>query len=137
MRVVAGILENVRGEILLCQRPPGKHLAGLWEFPGGKVGIGEIDQQALVRELREELELDLSVADLLHKVGAFSFTYLAGPIELIVFRVRCLGEPRATLDVQNFRWVEPFAIDPSTLSGADVEPLRTYLKIFASGGNAT
>jgi 8-oxo-dGTP diphosphatase len=55
VHVVAGIVRDERGRILLAQRPPGKHLAGLWEFPGGKSEPGEAPEHALRRELAEEI----------------------------------------------------------------------------------
>lgn len=57
--VVAAALIDVDGRVLLAQRPPGKSMAGLWEFPGGKVADGETPEDALVRELREELSIDV------------------------------------------------------------------------------
>lgn len=58
--VVAGIVINARQEVLIAERPAGKAWAGYWEFPGGKVECGESNICALVRELREELAIDLS-----------------------------------------------------------------------------
>ena len=55
--VVAGVLRNSKDEILLIQRPKDKPMAGLWEFPGGKIELGETPEEALVRELREEIAL--------------------------------------------------------------------------------
>ncbi len=63
--VVAAVLQNDAGQILLTQRPEGKSLAGLWEFPGGKVDAGEIPVQALIRELHEEIGIDVAADDLL------------------------------------------------------------------------
>lgn len=57
LSVVAGALLDANGRFLLQQRPPGKHHAGLWEFPGGKVEAGETPRNALVRELNEELTI--------------------------------------------------------------------------------
>jgi len=58
--VVAGALCDARGQVLIAQRPPAKHMAGRWEFPGGKVGPAESEQQALVRELRKFYRLGSS-----------------------------------------------------------------------------
>ena len=55
LRVVCALIEDEAGRLLLAQRPPGKHLAGLWEFPGGKIETGESPQEALIREIAEEL----------------------------------------------------------------------------------
>jgi 8-oxo-dGTP diphosphatase len=57
--VAAAVLLDGEGRVLLAQRPEGKNLAGLWEFPGGKIEAGERPEQALVRELREELGIDV------------------------------------------------------------------------------
>jgi len=59
--VVAAALFDAEGRVLLAQRPPKKVMAGLWEFPGGKVGAFETPEHALVRELNEELAIDTSV----------------------------------------------------------------------------
>ncbi|HVM79607.1 MAG TPA: (deoxy)nucleoside triphosphate pyrophosphohydrolase [Stellaceae bacterium] len=58
--VVAVALVDADGRVLLAQRPPGKAMAGLWEFPGGKVHQGETPEAALIRELREELGIDVT-----------------------------------------------------------------------------
>ena len=57
--VVAVALIDVDGRVLIAKRPEGKKLAGLWEFPGGKVEPGERPEQALIRELKEELDIDV------------------------------------------------------------------------------
>ena len=60
--VVAAALIDADGRVLLAQRPPGKAMAGLWEFPGGKVHEGETPEQALIRELHEELGIDVAAS---------------------------------------------------------------------------
>jgi 8-oxo-dGTP diphosphatase len=60
--VAAAVLIDDRKRVLLAQRPPGKTMAGLWEFPGGKLDAGELPEAALVRELREELGIETSSA---------------------------------------------------------------------------
>ena len=60
--VVAAALVDTDGRVLLAQRPPGRSMAGLWEFPGGKVEPGEPPEQALIRELHEELAIDVKAS---------------------------------------------------------------------------
>jgi 8-oxo-dGTP diphosphatase len=68
VEVVCGVIENGDGCYLACLRPIGKHLGGLWEFPGGKVEPGEFHEAALIRELREELGIEVMVGTALEPV---------------------------------------------------------------------
>ncbi len=122
--VVSGIIENEKGEILLAQRPPGKRLAGFWEFPGGKIEAGESGEAALLRELKEELNLDVRIVNFL---GVFRHNYEWGTIDLHVYVVSALSAPSATEDVHIFKWIRPSKIERAELAEADVEPLEFYL----------
>lgn len=124
IQVAAGIIEDGRGNVLIAQRPPGKRLAGFWEFPGGKVEAGESAAQALVRELKEELELDVRVAG---ELGRFPYEYVWGGVELHVFRVVGLNEPSPTDQIRVFRWINPGEIELKTFAAADHAPLKAYL----------
>jgi 8-oxo-dGTP diphosphatase len=126
VRVAGGIIENGKGEVLLAQRPPGKYLAGLWEFPGGKIEPGETPEAALIRELKEELHLDVRIGQ---SLGSFPHTYPNGAIELFIFQVFAKSEPRTTADVQVFRWVRPNEISPLELTPADILPWKKYLAL--------
>jgi len=91
--VVCGVIEDVEGRVLACLRPAGKHLGGLWEFPGGKVEHGEAPRMALVRELREELGVEVEVLGALDPVP---WQYERGAIRLLAFHCRITrGDPAA------------------------------------------
>ena len=125
LRVVCGVITNFSGEYLLCQRPEGKSQAGLWEFPGGKIDEGESAQQALVRELQEELGCTVTVGEglspVVHHYEKFS-------IELIPFYCSVsVGRPMA-LEHQAMEWVPLEGFGEYTLAPADewiVESLRS------------
>ena len=102
LRVVAAVIER-EGRILVGQRPPGKSHPLLWEFPGGKVEAGESLRDALMRELREELEIDAEVG---REVDRYEFGYAKQqPIELIFFEVSAFGEEPVNRAFHEVRWV--------------------------------
>jgi 8-oxo-dGTP diphosphatase len=89
--VVCGVIRNESGCFLACLRPQGKHLGGQWEFPGGKVEAGESHQAALIRELREELGVEVVVGTALQPVR---WTYDRGEILLMPYLcVITCGQP--------------------------------------------
>lgn len=101
LEVVCGIIEDRSGRFLACRRPAGKHLGGLWEFPGGKVDPGETPRSALARELHEELGVEVDVGEALQPVV---WDYGTTVIQLRPFRcvVRC-GEPHPH-EHEDIRW---------------------------------
>jgi 8-oxo-dGTP diphosphatase len=116
IRVVAAALYDAHGRVLIAQRPPGKHMAGRWEFPGGKVGTGETDQHALMRELTEELGISVSAA---RPLLTISHDYPDRSVELSMWVVeRYTGEPRS-LDGQQLKWVPPTALLEEDVLEAD------------------
>jgi 8-oxo-dGTP diphosphatase len=102
IRVVAAALFDAEGRVLISDRPPGKHMAGRWEFPGGKVAAGEADVRALERELAEELGIEMLAA---RPVMELTHEYPDRRVELSMWLVtRYRGEPRG-LDGQHLKWV--------------------------------
>ena len=124
--VVAAALTNQAGEILLQKRPEGRQMAGLWEFPGGKVDAGESPESALVRELKEELGIDVEPQNLV------PFAFASEPLEgrnLLLLLYRCHGwhgEPQA-LDADEIRWVLPQGMHDLPMPPADI-PLVSALE---------
>ena len=130
MLVVAAAMIDGEGHILLQQRPPGKAMAGLWEFPGGKIEAGEIPADALVRELREELGIAVEPHDLLPLAFA---TAAAGErhLLLLLFTVRAwAGEPQA-LEASALTWATPADMGALPMPPADV-PLVDALRRLLS-----
>jgi 8-oxo-dGTP diphosphatase len=98
--VVAAVIEE-NDRFLVTRRQAGVHLAGLWEFPGGKIDPEETHAAALVREIREELDADVDVGELIFHVA---HDYPERTISLFFYRCRLNGAPRPTLG-QEMRWV--------------------------------
>jgi 8-oxo-dGTP diphosphatase len=100
--VVAAAIFDASGNVLIAERPAGKHMAGRWEFPGGKVAAGELEADALARELKEELGIECVEA---HPLMRLAHSYPDRDVELSLWRVeRYRGEPRG-LDGQRLKWV--------------------------------
>jgi 8-oxo-dGTP diphosphatase len=122
--VAAGVLIE-GGRVLLTQRRSGTHLAGAWEFPGGKVDPGEDPREALRRELAEELGIDARAGEILDVT--FHRYEEAGKAVLLLFfeATRAPGspDPRA-LEVAAFRWATKVDLDPAHFPPADVEVLK-------------
>lgn len=123
--VVAVALVDTDGRVLLAQRPPGKQLAGLWEFPGGKVEPGERPEETLIRELAEELGIvvkEACLAPLTFASHAYPDFHLLMP--LYVCR-RWSGTPRP-MEGQALKWVRPKALRDLAMPPADT-PLIPFL----------
>jgi 8-oxo-dGTP diphosphatase len=123
--VVAVALVDPDGRVLIAKRPEGKTLAGLWEFPGGKVESHERPEAALVRELREELTIDVEqscLAPLTFASHAYQDFHLLMP--LYVCR-RWKGIVTAT-EGQELQWVKPLKLRDYPMPPADL-PLIPHL----------
>jgi 8-oxo-dGTP diphosphatase len=126
LTVVAVALVDADGRVLLAQRPPGKPMAGLWEFPGGKLHAGESPEAALIRELKEELDIDVTEACLApftfasHRYESF---HLLMPL-YVCRRWQGTMRPR---EGQTLAWVRPEKLGAYPMPPAD-KPLIAMLQ---------
>lgn len=121
LHVVAGVLRDARGRVLLAQRRPGKHLAGSWEFPGGKVDEGEAPVDALARELREEIGV---VVESARPLMGVPHAYPGQHVLLDTWLVGAWsGSPRPH-EGQRLAWVEIDALERIEMPPADRPVLK-------------
>ena len=116
--VVAAALVDADGRVLIAQRPSGKALAGLWEFPGGKLGLGERPEAALIRELHEELGITVAeacLAPLTFASHAYPAFHLLMPL-YVCRRWQGFVEAR---EGQSLKWVRPRALRDFPMPPAD------------------
>ena len=123
--MVAAALYDAQGRVLIAERPAGKHMAGRWEFPGGKVARGESELEALERELREELGVEVESAQPLMRL---SHNYEDRQVELSLWLIGTYrGTPRP-LERQRLKWV-----DPPRLADEDIlEAARPFVAALAA-----
>jgi 8-oxo-dGTP diphosphatase len=124
--VAACALVDADGRILLAQRPEGKSLAGLWEFPGGKVEPGETPEEALIRELDEELGIVTRTACLAPLTFA-SHTYETFHLLMPLYVCRRFEGVPTGREGQQIKWVRPGALRDYPMPPAD-EPLIAMLQ---------
>ena len=114
--MVAAALYDQAGRVLIAQRPPGKHMAGRWEFPGGKVGRNETESAALARELREELGVDVTAA---RPFMRLTHSYDDRDVELSLWIIEQFTGTPASLDAQQLKWVVPAQLPAEDILEAD------------------
>jgi 8-oxo-dGTP diphosphatase len=125
VHVTAGVIADGEGRVLVAQRPVGKHLAGRWEFPGGKLHPGEAPVEGLKRELTEELGITLEAAEPLVRLR---HDYHDRRVLLDVWRVTRYSGTPAPLDNQALDWVLPDRLPSIDLLEAD-RPIITALRL--------
>ena len=119
--IVAAVVEDEAGRVLVSRRPPGSHMAGLWEFPGGGVEAGETAETALARELVEELGLEIEVG----KPLTFAWHHEERRSLLLLFYRAAIrsGVPRG-LQGQEVTWVPVARLGELAMPPADAELVR-------------
>lgn len=126
--VAAAALIDADGRVLICQRPDGKQLAGLWEFPGGKLEAGETPEACLVRELEEELAIQVGAPCLAPFVFA-SHSYDGFHLLMPLFLLRRWEGVVQRREHKALAWVRPDRLSEYPMPPADA-PLCAYLRDF-------
>jgi 8-oxo-dGTP diphosphatase len=126
LTVVAVALVDADGRVLLAQRPPGKPMAGLWEFPGGKIHPGESPEAALIRELKEEIDIDVAEACLAPFTFA-SHRYESFHLLMPLYVCRRWNGTVKALEGQSLAWVRPLKLGEYPMPPAD-KPLIPLLQ---------
>ncbi len=124
--VSAVALVDADGRVLLARRPEGKSMAGLWEFPGGKVQDGETPEQAVVREVREELGIDTRQS-CLAPIGFASHAYETFHLLMPLYVCRTWRGTPAGREGQELKWVRPMRLGDYEMPPADA-PLVPLLR---------
>lgn len=124
--VVAGALVDADGRVLIARRPEGKRMAGLWEFPGGKVAPGETPEEALVRELQEELGVDTRES-CLAPIAFASHRYDDFHLLMPLYVCRVWKGAPSPREGQELAWVRPPRLSDYPMPTADA-PLIALLR---------
>jgi 8-oxo-dGTP diphosphatase len=123
--VAACALIDADGRVLIAQRPQGKSMAGLWEFPGGKVESGELPEETLIRELKEELGIEVK-QECLAPLTFASYRYPDFHLLMPLYICRRWEGIVAALEAQTLKWVRPNKLRDYPMPPAD-EPLIPHL----------
>ena len=117
INVVAAIIKNCKGKILRTQRNLKKSQGGLWEFPGGKIEKGETREEAIIREIKEELTIEINVESYL---GEKVFEYPEKSINLIALNCRVKSGNIYLTEHEEARWVEKAELNSFEFAPADI-----------------
>lgn len=117
MKEVAAGIAIIEGRALLTRRAPGQNLEGYWEFPGGKLELGEDAQTCIVRELREELGVESTAGNVL---ATSEYTYPGGQIRLIAVEVKLHGDDFTLTVHDEYAWIELAELLELNLAPADI-----------------
>lgn len=117
INVVAAVIKDDSGKILITQRNLKKSQGGLWEFPGGKIEPNETKEQAIIREIKEELTIDINVKNYIEEK---IFTYPEKDINLIALECSIINGNIELLEHEDYRWVSSSELENFEFAPADM-----------------
>ena len=115
--VVAAIIINRNNEVMIAKRKTDKKLGGLWEFPGGKMEVGETPEESLKRELKEEMSIDIKVKEYF---GENIYNYDDKPIRLIAYICEIVKGDIVLTDHSEYKWIDKSIIKDYNIAPADI-----------------
>ena len=124
MEVAVAIIVNQEGKTLIAKRRQGKILGGCWEFPGGKIEPGEKSEDSVIRELKEEMDIDVIVGK---QIAEIDYNYEWGDVHLIAFQTDISKGQIKLIDHDAIAWVSMEDMNKYGMTPAD-EPLITKIK---------
>lgn len=127
MKEVTAAIIIDKSKILIAQRGANEKLSGKWEFPGGKIEVGETPQQCLKREIKEELELDIEIGNYL---GESIYTYPNDEIKLIVYFATVSGGEMKLSVHDKVEWITISEIDEYDFAPADIPFVEKLKEVF-------
>lgn len=124
LKVTAAVIEK-DGKVLIARRKKLDRMGGKWEFPGGKIHIGETPEECLKRELKEELGIEARIGEF---ICSARFSYLHVPFELLVYRARHISGEFKTIGHDEIMWVLPSELDKHDFVKADAGVVKKLMK---------
>ena len=130
VKTVAGLIFNNKGEILCTQRGSSKYdyISYKWEFPGGKIEVGENNFQTLTRELKEELEIEVKIQEKFYQV---EHTYSDFHLSMSVYKCKLLSDTLKLLVHENVKWLHPSQMLTLDWAGADIPVAEHAHQVFS------
>ncbi len=126
INVVAAVIKNEDGKILIAQRNLKKSQGGLWEFPGGKIELNESREAAIIREIKEELTIDINVESY---IGEKIFNYPDKDVNLIALECKIVNGNIKLLEHEDAKWIDISDLDNFEFAPADMFIVETLRKL--------
>lgn len=126
INVVAAVIKNEEGKILIAKRNLKKSQGGLWEFPGGKIEPNESREAAIIREIKEELTIDINVESY---IGEKIFNYPDKDVNLIALECKIVNGNIKLLEHEDARWIDISGLDNFEFAPADMFIVKTLRKM--------
>ncbi len=117
-QIGVAVIKNQQGKILIDRRKQSGEMGGLWEFPGGKIELGETVEECIQREVKEELDIEIAVGD---RLTTITHTYKTFNVTLYVHDCQYLSGQAKTLECEEIQWVKPAQMNQYRFPSANIQ----------------